>query len=80
MFGGLAEIARREGILALDSMAQKRSDEFMAYGIRLAVDGTEPEFIQAILETWLTSLVREQEMKGLCRFNQGIIQRLLKKS
>ena len=64
LFGGLAEVVRREGILALDSMvAQKDNDEFIDYGMRLAVDGTEPGLIQTILETWLRSLVREQEMK-----------------
>ena len=63
MFGGLAEIARREGILALDKMVQSRSDKLFTAGVRLAVDGTEPELIMAILETWLSSLMHEHEVK-----------------
>ena len=63
MFVGLAEIARREGILALDSVMKGAGDRFMAAGVRLATDGTEPELIQAILETWMESLLHEQEVK-----------------
>ncbi|MDP6778949.1 MAG: FliG C-terminal domain-containing protein, partial [Candidatus Latescibacteria bacterium] len=63
LFVGLAEIARREGILALDSVMKGAGDRFMAAGIRLATDGTEPELIQAILGTWMESLLREQEVK-----------------
>ena len=43
---GFAETARREGILALETAAQEVDDAFMGTGIRLAVDGTEPELIQ----------------------------------
>ena len=50
---GFAETARREGILALEQAVQEVDDVFMASGIRLAVDGTEPELIQTILETEL---------------------------
>ena len=63
MFVGLAEVARREGILALDKMIQGAGDEFLAEAVRLAVDGTEPELVQAILSTWMESLLHEQEVK-----------------
>jgi len=46
-----AEQARREGILALESRALEITDEFLKQGIQLAVDGTEPDLIKAILET-----------------------------
>ena len=53
---GFAETARREGILALEQAVQEVDDPFMGSGIRLAVDGTEPELIQTILETELAFL------------------------
>lgn len=45
--------ARRDGILSLESAEDEVSDEFLKKGIRLAVDGTEPDVIKAILETEL---------------------------
>lgn len=60
---GFAETARREGILALEQAVQEVDDAFMGAGIRLAVDGTEPELIQTILETEL-SFVDERHKSG----------------
>jgi chemotaxis protein MotA len=45
--------ARRDGILSLESAEDEVNDEFLKKGIRLAVDGTEPEVIKNILETEL---------------------------
>ena len=45
----LAMKARREGILALESELESEEEEFLVKGIQLAVDGTEPEMIKAIL-------------------------------
>ena len=42
---------------------QNRGDKFLAAGLRLAVDGTEPELVQAILGTWMSSLIHEHEVK-----------------
>ncbi|MDA0745095.1 MAG: MotA/TolQ/ExbB proton channel family protein [bacterium] len=64
---GFAETARREGILALEQAVQEVDDSFMAAGIRLAVDGTEPELIQTILETEL-SFVEERHKAGASIF------------
>ena len=50
---GFAETARREGILALEQAVEEANDEFLSGGIRLAVDGTEPDLIMDILETEL---------------------------
>ena len=48
-----AERARREGILALERHMEEIEDEFLAKGIQLAVDGTEPELMRNILTTEL---------------------------
>lgn len=48
-----ATIARREGILALESRAGEAGDEFLGRSIQLAIDGTAPELIKDILTTEL---------------------------
>ncbi len=61
-----AEVARRDGILALESKAEEVEDEFLTHGIQMAVDGTDPEVIQKILETELENLMERHEAgKGL---------------
>lgn len=48
-----AEAARREGILVLEKALKADDDPFLAGGVRLAVDGTEPDLILDILQTEL---------------------------
>lgn len=50
----LANIARREGLLALEEAAYQLDDGFLQKGILLIVDGTDPELVRSILETELT--------------------------
>ena len=52
----LSNTARKEGLLALEEVAQGLDDEFMKKGILLIVDGTEPELVRGILETELVNL------------------------
>jgi chemotaxis protein MotA len=47
----MAERARREGLLALEEAAKNIDDPFLRKGIELAVDGTDPEEIRAIMST-----------------------------
>jgi chemotaxis protein MotA len=46
----MAERARREGLLALEDEASGIDDPFLAKGIRLVVDGTDPELVKDILD------------------------------
>ena len=63
---GLAEVARRDGILALEGMIGEMRDEFLVRGIQMAVDGTDPEVIQAVMETELENLLdRHESGKGM---------------
>ena len=48
---GFATVARREGILALESHASDAGDEFLEKSIQLAIDGTAPDLIKDILTT-----------------------------
>jgi chemotaxis protein MotA len=46
----LADKARREGLLALESGVAEIDDEFTRKGLQLVVDGTDPEVILQVLE------------------------------
>jgi chemotaxis protein MotA len=46
---GYAETARRDGVLALESVARDAPDPFLRRGLQLTIDGTDPEIIERIL-------------------------------
>ncbi len=64
----LANIARKEGLLALEEYGEKIDDDFLRKGIMLIVDGTDPELVRNILETELNFL-EERHGQG-----QGILE------
>ncbi|HEY5194138.1 MAG TPA: flagellar motor protein [Solirubrobacteraceae bacterium] len=47
---GLADQARREGLLALDAQLSEIDDMFTRNALQLVVDGTDPEMVHTILE------------------------------
>jgi chemotaxis protein MotA len=51
-----AEVARRDGMLALEEEAEQAPDEFLRKALRLAVDGTDAELIGMILRLELRAL------------------------
>ncbi|MGB1890561.1 MAG: FliG C-terminal domain-containing protein [Candidatus Latescibacterota bacterium] len=63
LFVGMAERARKEGILSLESVGDAAVDPFVKMAIDLVVDGTEPALIMDILETWTKSLMHEHERR-----------------
>ncbi|MCI9123271.1 MAG: motility protein A [Eubacterium sp.] len=52
----LSNIARKEGLLALEEAANGIEDEFLKKGIMLVVDGTDPELVRGIMETDLSCI------------------------
>ncbi len=53
----LSNVARKEGLLALEEAANESiEDEFVKKGVLLIVDGTDPEFVRSILETELSCI------------------------
>jgi chemotaxis protein MotA len=52
----LSNVARKEGLLALEEAANEVNDEFLKKGILLIVDGTDPELVRSILETELSCI------------------------
>lgn len=61
MFLALAQFAKRDGILSIEHFIDKMDDSFLQAACRLVVDGTEPQLIMDLLETWLHS--REHDFK-----------------
>lgn len=51
-----AEIARRDGILSLEGVTKDIDDPFIVSGIQMAVDGTDPELIEQIMQTELDNV------------------------
>lgn len=49
----LSNVARKEGLLALEEATEAIDDDFLKKGILLIVDGTDPELVRNILETEL---------------------------
>ena len=47
---GLADRARREGLLALEDAARDITDPFLRSGLQAAIDGTDPDDLRTILE------------------------------
>ena len=52
----LSNVARKEGLLALEETANNLEDPFMKKGIMLIVDGTDPELVRNILDTELINV------------------------
>ncbi|MBM7560591.1 motility protein A [Fusibacter tunisiensis] len=52
----LANVARREGLLALEEAVSEINDEFLQKGVMLIVDGTDPELVKNIMETEIENL------------------------
>lgn len=56
-----AEVARREGILSLENLIEEMRDPFIVRGVKMAVDGTDPELIRTIMDTELEALMDRHE-------------------
>jgi chemotaxis protein MotA len=61
MFVQLATVARKEGILALENQKLKVDHPFLRRGLRLVIDGTNPELVKQIMMTEI--YVEEEGLK-----------------
>ena len=52
----MSNVARKDGLLALEEAANTIEDEFLKKGVMLIVDGTDPELVRSILETELNCI------------------------
>lgn len=59
----LSNIARKDGLLALEEAAGGLDDAFLKKGVLLIVDGTDPELVRSILETELFCIENRHKEK-----------------
>ncbi|MCA9097331.1 MAG: motility protein A [Planctomycetaceae bacterium] len=61
-----AEIARKDGILALEGKTDQIKDPFILMGIQMAVDGTDAELMETIMRTEMEAIFsRHKTGKGV---------------
>lgn len=52
---GWSQLARREGLLGLENLAEEETDTFIRKGLQLLVDGAEPETIRNIMDVEIST-------------------------
>jgi chemotaxis protein MotA len=58
---GYAETARRDGVLALESVAREAPDPFLRRGLQLTIDGTDPEIIERIMRIEIEAMLERHK-------------------
>src|SRR4051812_25256111 len=58
---GYAETARRDGVLALETVAREAPDPFLRRGLQLTIDGTDPEIIERILRIEVDAMLERHK-------------------
>ena len=66
----ISDIARKDGLLSLEEKSHEIENEYLEKGIRLIVDGTDPELVKDILENEL--LHKEVRDKKRVQFWQDL--------
>ena len=56
-----AETARRDGVLALETVAREAPDPFLRRGLQLTIDGTDPEIIERIMRIEIESMTERHK-------------------
>lgn len=65
-----SEVARKEGLLGLERIAEEESDPFARKGLELLVDGNEPDSIRRVMESDL--ILEEQRNLDAVRFYESM--------
>lgn len=68
--GDWAILSRREGLLSLESKAEEIEDEFLKNGMRMVIDGNDPEFIRDVLMENISAM-EERHRQGALIFTQA---------
>ncbi|MGN1157731.1 MAG: motility protein A [Agathobacter sp.] len=66
----LSDVARKEGLLALEGSAGEISEPFLKKGVMLVVDGSDPELVRDIMETEMSH--REEQNRRNIHFWQDM--------
>lgn len=70
MFSEWADVARREGLLSLESKASDIDDPFLKNGLNLAIDGQNADYIRDVL-TEEVDAMSERHASGALIFSQA---------
>ena len=70
MFSQWADLARREGLLALESKAADVEDPFLKNGLTLAIDGQNADYIRDVLSEEVEAL-EDRHSSGAAIFTQA---------
>lgn len=70
VFTDFADVARKEGILALEAKIDEINDPFLSSGLQLAVDGQTPEFIRDVLLEKIEAMEKRHQ-EGAAIFSQA---------
>ena len=66
----MAQLARKNGLLALEEKANELDDMFFKQGIMLIVDATEPEEVRSLMENDLDAMAARHE-EGIGLYNKA---------
>jgi chemotaxis protein MotA len=56
-----AEVARRDGVLALEAASREAPDPFLRRGLQLTIDGTDPEIIERIMRIEIDAMTERHK-------------------
>jgi chemotaxis protein MotA len=70
LFSDLAQLARKEGLLALESKINEVDDQFLRSGLSLAVDGQNADYIRDVLSEEIDAM-EERHQAGALIFTQA---------
>jgi chemotaxis protein MotA len=70
LFIELSQIARREGILALENKVSEIEDPFFRTGLGMVIDGMDPDFVSDVLDAEL-QIMQERHAEGRSMFTQA---------
>lgn len=71
-----AEVARRDGVLALEAASREAPDPFLRRGLQLTIDGTDPEIIERIMRIEIDAMAERHKhgkhfFGSLAKFGPG---------
>lgn len=70
LFVDLSQVARREGILALENRVADIQDPFFKTGLNMVIDGMDPEFVSDVLDAEL-EVMEQRHHEGMSLFTQA---------
>ena len=71
-----AEVARRDGVLALETASREAPDPFLRRGLQLTIDGSDPDVIERILRIEMDAMAERHKhgkhfFASLAKFGPG---------